>query len=100
MNSQYEVLNPWADADPIPLRGIMPRPNNLNGKKIGLYRNDKRAAKPMLEAVQARLKQQYPTLTFKSFLRSPNLAIYEMPEKADYDEWLKDVDAVIFSHGD
>ena len=100
MNGQYEVLNPWADADPIPLRGIMPRPNNLNGKKIGLYRNDKRAAKPMLEAVQARLKQKYPTLTFKSFLRSPNLAIYEMPEKADYDEWLKDVDAVIFSHGD
>ena len=100
MSDQYEVLNPWAEVDPLPLRGITPRPVDLNGKTIGLYRNDKRAAKPMLEAVKARLKQKYPTLNFKYFLRSPNLAIYEMPEKAQYDEWLKGVDAVIFSHGD
>lgn len=100
MSNQYEVLNPWAEVDPIPLRGITPRPDDLNGKKIGLYHNDKRAARPMLAAVEARLKQKYPTLTFKSFLRAPNLAIYEMEEKAQYDEWLKDVDAVIFSHGD
>ena len=100
MSDQYEVLNPWAEVDTLPLRAITPRPLDLNGKTIGLYRNDKRAAKPMLEAVKSRLKQKYPTLNFKSFLRSPNLAIYEMPEKAQYDEWLKDVDAVIFSHGD
>ena len=100
MSDQYEVLNPWAEIDPLPLRGITPRPLDLNGKTIGLYRNDKRAAKPMLEAVKSRLIQKYPTLTFKSFQRSPNLAIYEMPEKAQYDEWLKGVDAVIFSHGD
>ena len=100
MNNQYEVLNPWAEVDPIPLRGITPRPGDLNGKKIGLYQNDKRAARPILAAVEARLKQKHPTLTFKSFLRGPNLAIYEMEEKAQYDEWLKDVDAVIFSHGD
>jgi hypothetical protein len=100
MNNQYEVLNPWAEVDPMPFRGIAPRPNDLNSKKIGLYMNDKRAARPMLAAAEARLKQKYPTLTFKSFLRAPNLAIYEMEEKAEYDEWLKDVDAVIFSHGD
>jgi hypothetical protein len=100
MDNAYEVLNPWAETDPISLRGITPRPSDLNGKKIGLYQNDKRAAKPMLETVQARLKQKYPTLTFKSFLRAPNLAIYEMPEKGEYDEWLKDMDAVIFAHGD
>ncbi len=100
MSDQYEVLNPWAEVDPIPLKGIMPRPSDLNGKKIGLYRNDKRAAEPMLKAVEARLKQKYPSLTFKSFLRSPNLAIYEMKEKEQYDEWLKEVDAVILSHGD
>ncbi len=100
MNHQYEVLNPWAEVDPMPLRGITPHPNDLNGKSIGLYHNDKRAARPMLAAVEARLKQKYPTLTFKSFLRGPNLAIYEMEEKAEYDEWIKDVDAVIFSHAD
>lgn len=100
MSSQYEVLNPWAEVDPLPIKGIMPGLDDPNGKKIGLYYNDKRAARPMLEAVETRLKQKYPSLTFKSFLRAPNLAIYEMPEKAQYDEWLKEVDAVIFSHGD
>ena len=100
MDNQYEVLNPWAEVDPIPLRGITSRPNDLNGKKIGLYHNDKRVTKPMLKLVETRLKQKYSSLTFKSFLRAPNLAIYEMPEKAEYDEWLKDVDAVIFAHGD
>jgi hypothetical protein len=100
MSIQYEALNPWAEVDPMPLRGITPRLDNLNGKKIGLYYNDKRAARPMLAVVEARLKQKYPALTFKSFLRGPNLAIYEMAEKDQYDEWLKDVDAVIFSHGD
>lgn len=100
MENQYEVLNPWAEADPIPLKGISPRPIDLNGKKIGLYHNDKRVTRPMLAAVEARLKEKYPSLTFKSFLRAANLAIYEMPEKGQYDEWLIDVDAVIFSHGD
>jgi hypothetical protein len=100
MGNQYEVLNPWAEVDPIPPRGITPRPGDLNGKKIGLYMNDKRAAKPMLDIIASRLKQKYPTITFKSFLRAPNLAIYEMEEKAQYDDWLKDLDAVIFSHGD
>jgi hypothetical protein len=100
MSEKFEVLNPWADVDPLLLKGISPRPKNLKGKTIGLYRNDKRAAKPMLEAVESRLKEKYPTLTFKTFQRSPNLAIYEMPEKPQYDEWLKGVDAVIFSHGD
>ena len=31
---QYEVLNPWAEADPIPLEGISARLNELAGKKI------------------------------------------------------------------
>jgi len=38
-NYQYEVLNPWADLDPVPLRGISPRVTDLAGKTIGLFRN-------------------------------------------------------------
>ena len=34
---QYEVLSPWAEVDPIPLRGISPRIKTLAGKKIGLF---------------------------------------------------------------
>jgi hypothetical protein len=39
LGNEYEVLGPWAEADPIPSRGINPRITDLAGKKIGLYRN-------------------------------------------------------------
>ncbi len=35
--NQFVALSPWADVDPIPLRGISPRIQNLAGKKIGLF---------------------------------------------------------------
>ena len=41
-DSQYEVLSPWADVDPIPLRGISPRisefPKNWD-KLVAKYKN-------------------------------------------------------------
>ena len=37
MNGQYEVLNPWAEVDPIPLKGIAPRVADLTGKTMGLF---------------------------------------------------------------
>ena len=67
---------------------------------MALQDNDKRVTKPMLAVVEARLKEKYPSLTFKSYLRAANLAIYEMPEKGEYNKWLEDVDTVILSHGD
>ena len=45
----YEVLSPWAEADPIPFRGISPRLGTLEGKKIGLLANSKRAAAPTMQ---------------------------------------------------
>jgi len=41
-DTQFEVLSPWADVDPIPLRGISPRLSSLAGKKIGIFVNPKR----------------------------------------------------------
>ena len=44
-DGQYEVLNPWAEVDPVSLRGLgAPRPTDLSGKTIGLFHNWKRAA--------------------------------------------------------
>jgi hypothetical protein len=43
-DGKLEVLSPWVEVDPIPLRGISPRIDNLAGKKIGLFVNYKRAA--------------------------------------------------------
>ena len=71
-NAQFEVLSPWADADPIPLRGISPRLSSLTGKKIGLFVNPKRAAMPIAESIQRRLGAMYPdvqTIIFHSSRR-------------------------------
>lgn len=56
----YEVLNPWAEADPTPFRGISPRLDALAGKKIGLLMNSKRAAAPTTQAIKRRLKEKFP----------------------------------------
>jgi hypothetical protein len=97
----YEVLGPWAEADPIPSRGINTRVTSLAGKKIGLYRNGKRAAEPTLKVVEDRLKKRYPTTTFTSFFNMrANEAIIEQDVKGQFEDWLKEVDAVIAAYGD
>lgn len=61
-NGQYEVLSPWAEVDPIPLKGLKAsRITDLEGKRIGIYCNVKRAALPMMTVVERKLKERFPT---------------------------------------
>ena len=100
-NSEYEVLSPWAEADPIPLRGISPRVKSLAGKKIGLFRNSKRAALPIMNVVERRLREKFPTAEFTEFANlRPNEMIIEQDAKEEFEAWLKGVDAVIATFGD
>ena len=100
-SSDYEVLSPWAEADPIPFRGISSRVESLAGKKIGLLRNTKRAALPTLNAVGKRLKEKFPTAEFTEFGNlKPNEVITEQEAKGKFEDWLKGVDAVIAAFGD
>ncbi len=97
----YEVLSPWADVDPIPLRGISPRVDTLAGKKIGLFANFKRAAVPIASEVEKRLKERFPdieTILFHSTL--PNVDESETANKEKFAEWAKSVDAVVGVVGD
>jgi hypothetical protein len=96
----YEVLNPWADADPIPLKGISARLTDLAGKKVGFLRNSKRAARPVFTVLEEKLKARFPTLELSTFVFLPNDDITETGELARFEEWLKEVDAVIFAYGD
>jgi hypothetical protein len=97
----YEVLSPWADADPVPYRGISPRTNELNGKKIGIFCNTKRVAEPTLKVVEDRLKKKIPSATTSWFYNTtPNQTIIEQPRKDEFENWLKGVDAVIAAYGD
>jgi hypothetical protein len=100
MTNEFEVFNPWAETDPILNKGISPRVNDLNGKKIGLFLNSKIAALPMLAIVEEQLKQRYPTTTFSRFVRLPNVSVAETPDQAKYEEWIKGLDAIIYSHAD
>ena len=98
---QFEVLTPWADADPIPLRGISPRIPTLAGKKIGLFVNPKRAAMPIAESIDKKLKAMYPdvqTIVFHS--TEANVNEMETKNKEKFTAWAKGLDAAIAVVGD
>jgi len=98
----YEVLSPWAEADPVPSRGITDRISSLDGKKIGLLANAKRAARPILSMVEIKLKERFPSAEiswyYTRFAVGP--AEVETPNKSKFEDWLKGVDAVVAAVGD
>ena len=100
-DTQFEVLSPWADVDPIPLHGISPRIPTLAGKKIGLFVNPKRAAMPIAESIDRRLKTMYPdiqTIMFHS--TEANVNEIETKNKEKFTSWAKGLDAAIAVVGD
>jgi hypothetical protein len=98
---QFKVLNPWAEVDPIPPRGISPRLNTLAGKKIGLFANFKRAARPIVTEVEKRLKAMYPDCEASLFdSRGANVIESETKNREQFIAWAKGVDAVILAVGD
>ena len=100
-DTQFEVLSPWADVDPIPLRGISPRLSSLAGKKIGIFVNPKRAAMPIAESIIARLGSMYPdaqTLIYHSV--GANVNEIETDNKDKFTAWAKSLDAAIAVVGD
>jgi len=101
LNGQYEVLNPWAEADPIPLRGISSRLADLKGKTIGLFAaNAKVASRPTLAVVEQKLRERFPSLKFSWFLFDLNLDVSETKDKSRFEEWVKRTDAAIAAVGD
>ncbi|MBI2857501.1 MAG: hypothetical protein HYX90_00365 [Chloroflexi bacterium] len=101
MNLQYEVLNPWSEVDPLPLKGINPRPNTLAGKTIGLFCSNKIASGPMTEVVAEHLKQRFPEIKFSRFAAEKHWSSTEIPEaRAKYQAWAKGVDAIVAAVGD
>ena len=100
-SAAYEVLSPWAEADPIPLKGLAPRLDNLDGKKIGLLCNNKRASPLILEVTEKLLKQKFPTVTISRFLgRSFSVSSLEKDREGEFNDWIKGVDAVVAAVGD
>jgi len=97
----FEVLSPWAEADPVPLKGLAPRLESLAGKKLGLLYNNKRAAAGILEIAARRLKERFPDIQFSSFKgKTFSVTQIEKNRLAEFDEWLGSVDAVLAAAAD
>jgi hypothetical protein len=99
--ASYEVLSPWAEADPKPLKGLAPRLTDLAGKKIGLLCNSKRAAPIILNTAERILKQRFPT-SETSWFRAQffSVSALEPDNMATFEEWIKGIDAVVAAVGD
>jgi hypothetical protein len=97
----YEVLNPWAEADPVTLKGLAPRLTELSGKKIGLLRNCKRAGEPILNTAARILKEKFPDIEF-SWFRGNTFSVSELEKNRlqEFEDWVKGVDAVIAAAAD
>ena len=98
---QYKVLSPWGEADPRPLKGISPRPDNLSGKKIGLFANYKRAALPIAGSLQKRLRSMYPDSEVSIYHSNQwNVTEIETENREKFKKWAEENDAVILLVGD
>ena len=101
ISASYEVLNPWAEADPIPLKGLAPRVINLAGKRIGLLCNNKRAAPLILNVTERILKERFPTSEISWFrARSFSVSSLEPENLSRFEDWINGVDAVVAAVGD
>ena len=117
MDNQYEVLSPWAEAEPVPLKGISPRVPSLDGRRIGLFHHSKLAGPYITAAVEKALKEKFPTADF-SYFRFSRLGdldsgsdrgglgittidpLLEKKELESFEDWIKGVDAVVAAVGD
>jgi len=98
---QYEVLSPWGETDPKPIKGISPRLDNLSGKKIGLFANYKRAALPIAESFQKRLRSMYPDSQTTIYHSNQwNVTEIETENRELFKQWAEENDAIILLVGD
>jgi len=98
---QYEVLNPWAEIDPVPPRAISPRLHDLKDRTIGLYSFSRKSASlPVLQAVERQLRERFPTAGFRYFAFGKAGGISSGVEKKQFEDWVRGVDAVISAVGD
>ena len=101
LNSHYEVISPWAEVDLVPLRGISPRLTELSDKKIGIFRNFKPAAEEIAVTIEGILKERFPAAEISWYhSNGPNVLETETEHKAEFEDWVKGIDAAVTVIGD
>ena len=98
--NQYGVLSPWAEADPVPLKGLAPRLESFEGKTVGFFQNFKQASKQMTRSMEEKLKERYPGIKTTLFdSTDQNVNVIETDKKDEFVQWAKGIDAAILSDG-
>ena len=100
MNEQYEVISPWADVDPVPIRGISSRLQDLAGKKIGLFANHKSSSLFVQDVVEKKLKETFPGINISRYKRHYPDIPDQIEDMAEFKEWVGGVDAIILAQAD
>jgi hypothetical protein len=103
VDAQYGVLNPWADADPVPLQGLAPRVKDLAGKKIGLFHNVKPASPLILAAIEEELKARFPTcetILYSNLQHPGEGSDFSGNLRGKFEEWVKKIDVAVCAVGD
>ncbi len=106
--TEYEVLNPRGDVDPIARIGLNPRITDLNKATIGLYATFKEHWVLILDEIGKQLKELYPGIQFTSYQYTKDLNSYtqvaelakDPEERPGFEEWVKGVDGVIVANAD
>jgi hypothetical protein len=104
MDNQYEIMSPWAEVEPVPPRGMVtPRLTDLSGKKIGLLCNHKMGAPVIMDVIEKRLKERFSGVSFTRYtagMDTVNIPQMESQNKAKFEKWVSEVDAVISAVAD
>jgi hypothetical protein len=98
----YEVLSPWAEADPIPLKGISARVSDLSGRKIGLFASSKPAAPRMMAVLEQKMKRRFPSSEITRYNAEEGFVVLQTTgkDKKRFEEWVGEVDAIVAAVGD
>jgi hypothetical protein len=98
----FEVLSPWAEADPVAVRGLVPRVADLNGKTIGLFSFFKAHAPFIMREVEKKLKERFPTAKFSHYQYPYHVKeVIDDPKfKESFQNWVKGVDTAVTGQGD
>ena len=91
-NEVLEVMNPFAERGEA-FGNLAPRLNSLDGKTIGLLSQNKANTVYFMNAVEDMLKQKYPNIKFKYFIKRPTAQGAVTWESLDY-VWPRHQDAI------
>ncbi|WP_226483194.1 UGSC family (seleno)protein [Natrinema amylolyticum] len=90
-----------ADSELTERKPIAPRLEQIEGVRIGLFDNGKPAAEPLLDVVEERLEEAYPTVTIDRYAVDHLNRIKNEEEMANIQAWAdEELDACIGAIGD